>query len=170
MEQKVQCWSRSIKQHKYSFCPVLLHEDKLTLLKRRSNRVWLNLTFVILSFSLPAELNLPFIWYNHSRNINKFPGKVYFKNPVACCLLVFSNSIAAFTFFVLFGCEKLYSAWSPPLQILPLRPWVSWWHHVEKSHIASQTAVWSNEYPLRIGSTRAGPQFFHCASTNLNTH
>lgn len=61
------------------------------------------------------------------------------QNSMPCCLLVFSNSIFAFTFFVLFGCEKLCLAWSPPLQILLLHPWASWWHHEEKSQLAPQT-------------------------------
>lgn len=104
-----------------------------SLLKECFNQLWLILTFVILFFFPPAEVNLPFIWSNHSRNINTFQEKVYFTDPVPCCLLVFSNSIFEFTFFVLSGCEKLCSAWSPPLQILQLHPWAWWWHHGGKT-------------------------------------
>ena len=130
-----------------------------SLLKERFNQLWLILTFVILFFSLPVELYLPFIWSNHSRNIHKFHGKVYFTDPVPCRLLVFSNSIFEFTFFVLAGREKLCSAWSPPLQILLLHPWAWWWHHGGKTRLVSQIPVSSNENSLRaLYDTKAGPQ------------
>ena len=139
-----------------------------SLLKERFNQLGLILTFVILFFSLPVELYLPFIWSNHSRNIHKFHGKVYFTDPVPCRLLVFSNSIFEFTFFVLAGREKLCSAWSPPLQILLLHPWAWWWHHGGKNPTSfPNTCVIQWKFPqgfVRHKSRTSDPA--NCATAN----
>lgn len=75
------------------------------------------------------ELHLPLLCFSPLnlicitlRNINKFRGTVYLKNPVLCCLLVFSNSIFASTFFLLLRWERLRLARSPPSRILRLHP------------------------------------------------
>lgn len=88
------------------------------------------------SFSL-SLLNLIWIYLikSQQKTLINSKGGFILQNPVPRRLLVFRNSIFAFTFFVLFRCEKLCLAWSPPLQILQLHPWALWWHHVEKCQL-----------------------------------
>lgn len=95
--------------------PVLLSEDKLTLSKERYNQVWLNLTLVILFLSLPPLNSICHLFDQiTAETLINSKERFILQNPVPCCLLVFGNSIFAFTFFALFGHEKLCLARSPP--------------------------------------------------------